>query len=130
MTVPMGAPGGRFQYARDFGALLSNDIIVSALAGSSLIGLLYIEQIQGYSTAAATRWFQLHTAALTLGAVPRWSIPVPAGMPFAWQPPAPGFWLENPSSARWAVSSTGATYTASADLFWVNIQGRVQLRAT
>lgn len=82
--------------------------------------ILYL--LTGYNASANDRWIQLATS-ISAASVPLVSIPVPAGQPFSWTPAPPGFRFKT-RQAYWRISSTGDTYTAAADDFWVNAIGR------
>jgi hypothetical protein len=119
------AGGGRWQYRTN--APVATQQFIAPTVGFEL-RTFGLDQVSGFSLSASRRYFQLFEATLSAGLVPLFSMPVEAGQPFAWQPAAPGFQLVNsPALNVWGVSTTPGTYTASADTFWVQAQGRFLL---
>lgn len=122
MTTIVISTTQRFQYASD--ALLVGELMVSSPDLFSTV----LDLVHGFNASGNARFFQLFNldAVPAPGTVPLISFPVPAGQPFSWMPASPGFIarLNAPQGVSWWVSTTGDTYTASADTFWVNATGR------
>lgn len=86
-------------------------------------GPVQLKQITGFNDADATRYVQLHDSAEApeAGAVPRYTMLVPAGGTYLWQPGQGG---RRFLRGLWVCSSsTPGTLTAASAAVWVDAQG-------
>jgi len=105
---------------------MQGDPIVSNSYGNSAqvrVGAGRLTLATGFSDAGSALYLQLHdsAAAPAAGAVPFYSMLVPAGGTYSWAPAANGRTFVN---GLWVgCSSTPDTYTASAGPVLINIEG-------
>jgi hypothetical protein len=115
--------GERFFYNTSAnGGYLQKANIVEPIIGQLGGSLNNVSGFNPTANAGFMMLFDLGASDLVLGSIPKLSFQVPAGGSFAYGSLLGG--LQFQAGMCFAVSTTGGTYTASTDAWWLMAEGR------